>query len=146
MCLKANQTLGLTLIHRSNEEGQCLLKSYVWSVLALIQELKDMSRHGINRGNRIYVSWILWGFICWFTRVCWHTALSTREIGKNGLLRAYKGFLVKNEFINTPNYWKPLKDFLAIDRVVDLLLVFFLKHEQNNPFERRKAEQYCCII
>lgn len=52
---------------------------------------------------------------------------------------------MKSEFINTPNYWKPLRDFLAIYRVFDLLLFFFfLTWKQNNPFV--KKERQCGIV
>lgn len=76
-------------------------------------------------------------------------AYYTREIEENGLLRAYKGFLVKNEFINAPNYWKPLRDFLAICSVFDLFFFYFFFYmvaEQSFWKKRRKAERYCYII
>lgn len=138
-----------TYPHAARKKVIACLRS-MYDSLSLIQRLKDRSRHNINRGNGISVRWILSGFICWSTHESVGT-LYTREIGENGLLRAYKGFLVKNEFINIPNYWKPLRDLLAIYRVFDLFFhfffFFFFTWWQNNPFgKKRKAEWYCWII
>lgn len=137
-----------TYPHAARKKVIACLRS-MYDPLSLIQRLKDRSRHNINRGNGISVRWILSGFICWSTLECVGT-LYTREIGENGLPRAYKGFLVKNEFINIPNYWKPLRDLLAIYRVFDLFFhfFFFFLHGGRTILleKKRKAEWYCWII
>lgn len=75
-------------------------------------------------------------------------AYYTREIEENGLLRAYKGFLVKNEFINAPNYWKPLRDILAICSVFDLFFFsfFFFLHGSRTILLKKKEERQSGIV